>query len=331
MNFKLLKQFLATALTLGCLGMGAAQGEPGTSSPLKIEFPGKKEDRVTTAALMAGKVDGVIYRRNVSYLGPKRAEKLDVCLPAKRNAEKRSPVIVMIHGGGWIGGLKDASREVQAGVAFARAGYVTVSVEYFKKRGESWPRNLLDCKNAVRWVRKNADDLQVDVNRIGVMGGSAGGHLALMTAYTTDVPELEPEDLYPGVSDRVGAVVDLYGITNLLTRQQTSKSGEPNGQPKSAGGLFTDSREAAPEKWKLASPVTHVTSSTPPTLIIQGSQDTTVDRDQSYELARRLKQAGVKHELHIIPGAGHAFMLNDLRRHKEDLRPRVIRFFNENL
>lgn len=320
---------IAVAATMVCGTSVYAQS--ATSSTYTIEFPGKEESRLTSAALVAGKVPDVTYRRDVTYLKPDRAEKLDVYLPAEREPGVRSPVIVLIHGGGWIGGMKDATREVQAGVAFARAGYVAVSVEYFKKRGESWPTNLLDCKNAIRWVRTNADELQIDPDRIGVIGGSAGGHLALMTAYTTDVPELEPEDLYPGVSDRVGAVVNLYGITNLLTRQKTSKSGKPNGEPRSAGGLFTESREDAPEKWKLASPVTHVTSSTPATLIIHGTRDVTVDRDQAYELAERLEEAGVKHELHIIPGAGHAFILNDLRRHKEDLRPKVIRFFNENL
>ncbi len=288
------------------------------------------EEKITSSALVSGRIDGVKFRPNISYLPPGRDEKLDVYLPTSRNSAKPLPVIVMIHGGGWVGGKKDAARELQAGVAFVRAGYVAVSVEYYKDRGNAWPTNIQDCKNAVRWVRAHAEELQIDPDRIGVMGGSAGGHLALMVAYTGDHPEFQAGSLYPGVSDKVSACLDLYGISNLLTRQGADKTGKPNGDLRTSHALFPESREHAPEKWKLASPITHVSAASPPTLIIHGVADTTVDRDQSSELAASLKKAGVEHELMIVPGIGHAFTLGD-RRLPNDLRPVVIKFFDKHL
>ena len=299
------------------------------AKPPKVTTATRSVDYLTSKDLVAGKVKDVEYRRDVTYLPPDRKEKLDVYLPVGRDKGMRSPAIVMIHGGGWIGGEKDARREVNAGVGFARAGYVAISVEYEKTRGKSWPTNLYDCKNAVRWLRKNAEDLQVDPDRIGVIGGSAGGHLALMTAYTTDVPELEPKEPYPGVSDQVDAVVNLYGITNLLTRQGTDETGKPNGKPKNAAIMMKDRKDAL-EEWKLASPVEHVTSSTPPTFTLHGTADTTVDRDQATELEAKLKAAGVSNKIMLIQGAPHSFVLND-HRLKQDLTPEILEFFRENL
>lgn len=274
--------------------------------------------------------DDVILERDVAYLSPGRAEKLDLYMPRRREAGTRSPAVVIIHGGGWVGGDKGARREIVTGTALAQAGYVAVSVEYMKEPGKRWPTNLHDCKNAVRWLRVNAERLQVDPERIGVIGGSAGGHLALMVAYTAGIPELEPESPYPGVSSAVKACVNMYGITNLLTRQKTDKDGTPNGGVTTTSALLTVSRTENPDLWRLASPVFHVSPKCPPTMTIHGTADTTVDRDQASELDARLREHGVPHELVMIPGGKHAFPLND-KRLPEDLRPAVIRFFDRYL
>lgn len=286
------------------------------------------DEKLTTGLLTAGKIAGVKFRGDVHYLDEGRAEKLDVYLPEKDGGAPR-PVMVMIHGGGWQGGDKAAKRELQAGTTFARAGYVAVSVEY--KKGEGcWPTNLQDCKNAVRWVRTHAKELNADPNNIGVMGGSAGGHLALMVAYTGGNPELAPPTPYPGVDDSVHAVLNLYGITNLRTRQKTDKTGKPNGQPRSGGVLVKGKPEDNPELWALVSPVSHITSATVPTLTLHGTADTAVDRYQPRELHQKLEAAGVENELVMIPGAPHSFLFHD-KRLKEDLRPRVLKFFDKHL
>lgn len=277
--------------------------------------------------------EGVTILQDVAYLPPDREEKLDLYLPTERGKDVRSPAIVMIHGGGWIGGDKAASREFNVGTTLAKAGYVCVSVNYQLKGPKRWPTNLHDCKNAVRFLRKYADKYQINPDQIGVMGGSAGGHLALMVAYTTNVPELEPSAPYPGISSEVRAVIDLYGITNLLTRRATDKKGNPVGSPRTQSALFQATAEQDPAAWKLASPVYHVSSKTPPTLILHGTIDTTVDRDQGKELAAQLAKHGVEHELIMIPGVGHTFDLQSWRRKPlpNDLRPVVIEFFDKHV
>lgn len=272
----------------------------------------------------------MILQQDIAYLESTRTEKLDLYLPADRAPSVRSPAVLIIHGGGWVGGSKSGRREFVTGTALALHGYVAASVEYMKEPGKRWPTNLLDCKNGVRWLRANAQRLQVDPQRIGVIGGSAGGHLALMVAYTSGVPALEPASPYPGVADHVSACVDMYGIANLATRQGTDPQGVPDGKIRSVSALFQEPLQAAPDKWKLASPVTHITHDSPPTLILHGTADTTVDREQSRELDRVLTDHGVPHKLIEIPGVGHAFPLNDSHLPR-DLRPEVLSFFDQYL
>lgn len=210
---------------------------------------------------------------------------------------------------------------------------MAVSVNYMMEAGKRWPTNLHDCKNAVRYLRKNAVTLQVDVNHIGVIGGSAGGHLALMVGYTAGVRELEPDGPYPGVSSAVQAVVDLCGPTNLLTRQKTDETGKPTGEVRLDSALLAAKPDADLATWKDASPVSHVRKDVPPTLIVHGTADTTVDRDQSTELASALKRVGAEHELVLIPGGGHTF---DLEKWSSqplpvDVRGMVLAFFDRHL
>ena len=141
---------------------------------------------------------GVELRRDVAYLKPGRAEKLDLYLPPERPAGMRFPAVVILHGGGWRGGDKGANREINIGTTLARAGYVCASVNYHLADHAPWPRNLHDCKNAVRFLRAKAGEYAVDPERMGVIGGSAGGHLALMVGLTGNLPSLAPAARTPG-------------------------------------------------------------------------------------------------------------------------------------
>ena len=283
--------------------------------------------------------EGVTIVQNVAYLGAGREEKLDLYLPADRPEGTRSPAVVIIHGGGWSGGTKSARREFNIGTTLAKAGYVCASIDYrlANAGAPSWPTNIHDCKNAVRFLRARAAQYGVDAEHLGVIGGSAGGHLALMVGYTAGVKELEPEDgPYPGVSSRVKAVVDMYGIADVHEWQATDEDGTPNGQKKdgSTERMLGGSRIAFPEKWKAASPVTYVDKAkTPPTLILHGTKDTIVDRDQATLLAKRLKDAGVEHRVILIEGIGHTFDLQVWNRKPlpQDLRPVVTEFFDRHL
>lgn len=263
-----------------------------------------------------GAAEAVRIEKGIAYLGPDRVELADLYRPATHTAGRRFPGVVIIHGGGWTGGKRDAARELNIGTNLALNGYVALSIDYVlaSKGKPVWPTNLHDCKTAVRWLRQNADRLNLDAGHIGVIGGSAGGHLATMLAVTGPESGLDPQGPYGEHSCRVQAAVDLYGPADLLTWHDTS--------------MLPGSRVEVPESYRQASPATHADKNDPPILILHGTVDKTVALEQSEKLAAALKAAGVKHELVIVEGAPHSFHLQPKQR---DLRPLVIGFFDQHL
>lgn len=260
----------------------------------------------------------VRIEKNVSYLPAERKEKADLYLPAA-TADKKHPALVIIHGGGWTGGIKDAAREINIGTTLAKEGYVCMSIDYLLHDAASdkpcWPQNLHDCKTAVRWLRANADRLKVDVEHIGVIGGSAGGHLASMVGVTQAKDGLDPAGPYGEFSCAVNCVVDLYGPTDLVARGKAISAlrATPKGNP---------------ELYRQFSVTTYLDKNDPPFLILHGTADKTVDVSQSEILAKALGNVGVEHHLEIIPDAPHTFHLQPKQK---DLRPMVIAFFNKHL
>ncbi|MGJ8724843.1 MAG: alpha/beta hydrolase fold domain-containing protein [Roseibacillus sp.] len=271
--------------------------------------------------------EGVTIQRDLDFLAAGRKEKLDLYLPQPRQEDLPSPAVVIIHGGGWVKGDKNREREFVTGTTLAQAGYVCISINYETRKDRRWPNNLHDCKNAVRWLRVNAEKLNIDPEHIGVIGGSAGGHLAMMVAYTPNHPKLSSNDLYPGISDHVNACINMYGISDLLTRKVTTEDGTPTEELK-GHRLFSQSREEAPLKWRNASPVTYVNEDSPPTLTFHGTTDTTVDRDQSKELHEALREVGAESTLKLIKGANHAW---PLKTKSFDHTPTMVAFFDRHL
>jgi len=162
------------------------------------------------------------------------------------------------------------------------------------------------------FLRKHAEKYHVDPDHIGVIGGSAGGHLAAMVGLTDAKAGLDPAGPDAGISCRVQAVVTMYGPAEL--RKDTV--------------MLPGTREQVPDLYKLASPVTHVSKDNPPVLLLHGTADKLVPVTQSEQLAEALKKAGVEHRLIIVEGAPHSF---DLQPKQRDLRPLVIGFFDKHL
>ncbi|MGN6553240.1 MAG: alpha/beta hydrolase fold domain-containing protein [Verrucomicrobiota bacterium] len=291
-----MKRILFVFACAASLSVGAAESATPKSAP---KFP--SDIRVEHA---------------VDYLPEGRTEKADLYFPLHMPKDAKLPAVVLIHGGGWNDGTRAGKRELNVGSTLARNGYVAMSVDYVLSHGKYavWPTNLWDCKTAVRWLRKNADRLGVDPERIGVLGGSAGGHLAAMVALTTSSDGLDPAEPYGDISCRVSCCVDLYGIADIGTYHDA----------KMLGHTFAE----APELYRKASPITYVRSNSPPFLILCGTADTTVNPEQSKLLSQTLKQAGVEEQLLVIPGAPHSFDLQPVQR---DLRPLVLGFFDKHL
>lgn len=266
------------------------------------------------ATALRGEVGSFRIEKDVAYLPSDRKEKADLYLPVE--SAERHPAVVIIHGGGWTGGDKGATREINIGTNLALRGYVGMSINYVLSTSNrvTWPQNLHDCKTAVRWLRKNADRLKIDPDHIGVIGGSAGGHLSAMLGVTGEKDGLDPKSPYGEFSCRVQCAVDLYGPADLLGRRDHAMLGK--------------TRAEAPELYRAASPVNYVDKDDPPILILHGTADKTVDIEQSKLFARALEKAGARHELVIVEGAPHTFHLQPKQR---DLRPVVLGFFDQYL
>jgi acetyl esterase/lipase len=263
----------------------------------------------------------VRIKKDLSYLGPGREEKFDLYLPIVTDCKKRFPGIVIIHGGGWRWGDKARPRQVSIGTTLAQNGYICMSINYLlaDPNKPSWPQNIYDCKAAVQFLRKNAEPYQIDSKHIGVIGGSAGGHLSAMVGLVGPEAGLEPAAPYKGISSRVQAVVPLYGAFNLLTWQSDKPRVET---------YLGVTKEQNPRLWELASPVSHISSDDPPFLVIHGTADEVIDYKQSVELHEKLKEEGVQSKLCLIEGGPHSFALQPAGR---DLGPLVISFFDKHL
>jgi acetyl esterase/lipase len=226
-----------------------------------------------------------------------RRLQLDLYLP--KGLAGATPAIIFIHGGAWKGGKRGDMKFYC--VKFAERGYLTATVTYRLTGEAPFPAAVHDVKCAVRWLRANAARYQVDSERIMVSGNSAGGHLSMMIGYSDD-PSLEGKGGNNDVSSRVCAVVNFYGPTDLTTdfakKQEVLKD--------FMGGRTFDQ---APDTYKLASPLFHLTKDDPPTLIFHGSIDSTVPIVQADRLADRLKELGIDYVYERYDGWPHVMDL----------------------
>ena len=239
------------------------------------------------------------------------AAKLDLYLPSAPSPPGGRPVVIAIHGGGWRRFSKD-SYGAKVAPAFTQAGFAVVAPNYRLSApgSPSWPANFQQIRQAVRWTRDHAAEFGLDPDRIAAMGESAGGHLAALLG--TD----------PGSADsRVAAVVDFYGPTDLATLAAVSPAAAA-AEAQMLGGP----PEALPDLYRAASPITHVSRDSAPTLIIQGTADTLVKPDQSRRLADALTAAGVTNRLILLPGAPHGIPRNYAGR---DLFAESVRFLKQ--
>lgn len=223
---------------------------------------------------------------------------LDLAMPKTGNGP--FPVVVFLHGGGWSEGNRQEMNHFIEGVA--GLGYVGVTVAYRLVPAARFPAQLEDCKAAVRWLRANAAKYRINPKRIGVVGFSAGGHLASMLGVTGKNDGLEGAGGNPDQSSRVQAVVSFFGLTDFSTRDWPRDLENGVIEP-FLGGSFANHAD----EYRRASPITYVTSDAPPFLFFHGSEDKLVPVDQSKRLGEKLRNAGVFAEVNVLEGEGHGF------------------------
>jgi len=232
------------------------------------------------------------------------------------------PVIVAIHGGGWAAGR----REEAQGIRQASRGYAVAAISYRLSGVATFPAQIEDCKAAVRWLRANAKKYNLDPERIGATGHSAGGHLASLLGTAARVTDFDKGD-HREFASNVQAVCALSGPTDFLQMDAHAPKDarlkhDLRGSPESRliGGPIQENKE----KVAKANPITYVSKETPPFLLVHGDQDPVVPVHQAQLLHDALKEKGVSVQLQIVKGAGHGVG-------GREANEAIDRFFDANL
>ena len=213
----------------------------------------------------------------------------------KKNILGPAPLIIFIHGGSWTGG--DKIDYLIYLLSYAEKGYITASLSYRFAQEAKFPAALEDVICGVEWLKANGAEYGIDSSNVALVGGSAGGHLALMAAYTIGGPYGSGGCSSNGASPRVNAVVNFYGPTDLTTEYAISRD-----ETKYFLGI---EYKNDPDRFLMASPVHFVTPDDPPTMTFIGTLDELVPVYQTDVLNETLTAADVPHNYHRLKGWPH--------------------------
>jgi acetyl esterase/lipase len=265
---------------------------------------------------------GTILHGNVQYNNdtlPKHL--LDIYLPP--NAKGKLPLVIFIHGGGWLSNDKyaDMGYMKKTVAEIVSSGFALASIDYRFSTQAVFPAQMLDCNRAVSYLYDNADKYGIDKNNFAVMGFSAGGHLASMVGLSQN--NSINTFFMPGTTKSFSfkAVVDFYGPAELILFTGNNDEKSPESLLIGAAPL------KRPDLAKAASPVTYVDKNDPPFLIIHGEKDALVDPKQSQLLKAWLDLSGVQNELVIVKDAPHFGAMFDT----DDVRNKVMIFLKKHL
>ncbi|TWI96334.1 acetyl esterase/lipase [Mucilaginibacter frigoritolerans] len=265
---------------------------------------------------------GTVFYENIPYANDTlKKHLLDIYLPPAKKSSY--PLIVWIHGGAWMLNDKYADMGYMTNTikAFIDSGYAIASIDYRYSTTAPFPAQIQDCNKAVEYLYQNGAKYSLDVNRIALIGFSAGGHLASLLALSNNN---HVKSFYADGNKshfKMNLVLDFYGASDLLTLKGNDDKDPKNPITLLLGAMVTD----RPDLAKKASPVTYIDKNDPPFLIVQGEKDQSVNPDQSINLSFRLKNAGVDNELIIVPDAPHYGVMFDA----EFIRKRIFYFLDK--
>lgn len=266
---------------------------------------------------------GTVLHGNIPYNGDTlKKHLLDIYLPP--NPQKgKFPLVVLIHGGGWLVNDKYADIGYMGNTvsALLNNGIAIASIDYRWATQAQFPAQIQDCNRAVSFLYDNADTYGLDKTRMALMGFSSGGHLASLQGLANNN---KAEDFFmPNTSKKFSfkAVVDYYGPSELTSLASSEDPKAPEGI------LLGASPIARPDLAKIASPITYVDKNDPPFLIFHGEKDNIVTNRQSKLLSGWLTASGVKNELNIVKDAPHFGKMYDV----DEIRTKVIDFLKAEL
>ncbi len=255
-----------------------------------------------TGSFLATLDNAVRVVPNVTYHEASGVEnKLD--LYVRRNPDGPTPVLLMIHGGGWVGGQKETY--AMRLLPYLEMGFAVVNVGYRLADVALAPAAVEDCLCALRWIARNAEQYGLDASRVVVTGMSAGGHLSLTTGMIPSSAGLDRQCAArafsgprPADPATVAAIINWYGITDVVDMLDG-----PN-----VKGYAVEWLGSLPNRVEVASrvsPVNYVREGLPPIFTIHGDADPIVPYEHAVRLKDKLDAVGAANELHTVPGGGH--------------------------
>lgn len=262
---------------------------------------------------------------------------LDLYYPTKNRAAK-CPVIIYTHGGGWAAGSKKGATTGSFAASFKKLldlGFCVASVDYrlYSKEGTVCMRDcVVDCKDAVRYLAKNSEQLGVDSERFYSFGDSAGGQLAQMLLLTE--PDVLPGDeALAGQSYTMVAGVSWYGPCDFEDSQLFNHDDRPDFRDRFGPRILpsgTDT-ESKLSRYREMSPVNYLTKSSAPLLMIQGDKDTTIPVKHAYRMQKEAKKLGAAVTILIVENAGHNWRKvdADIKPTREEIVAKTVAFFVE--
>ncbi|MEA5259080.1 pectinesterase family protein [Arcicella aquatica] len=278
-------------------------GKVDTSYSNYSAYLNSKKSHPVTEIVPEKSLPSVLESKNITYgkIG-NRALLLDVFSP-KKKSEKPLPAVMIIHGGGWRTGNR--TQHYQLARRLAEQGYVCFTPEYRLSTEALYPAAVHDLKTALRWMRENATEWNIDVDKIAVLGFSAGGELASFMGVTAENPTYEGANGNLKFSSKVQAIVDIDGTLSFVHPE----SGEGNDSKGTSAATywFGYPKKDNPQLWDEASPLFHVGANTPPTLFLNSSVDRMhAGRD---DFRKVLDQYKIYSEVHTFADAPHSFCL----------------------
>ena len=245
---------------------------------------------------------GVEWIRDLPYGNGHERHVLDVYRPAAGCAN--APVLLQIHGGGWVFGNKH-EQALPLIYHLAARGWIVVTPNYRLSPKARFPDHLVDCKRALAWIRQNVAGYGGDPSFIAVTGGSAGGHLTALVALTANDRRLQPG--FEGVDTRVAAAVPFYGVFDFTDRHGLQGSG-PGMVQWLEKTVMPVPRARDPRLWDLASPITLVHEDAPPFFVLHGTHDSLTSVEEARLFVARLRAVSRNPVVYAeLPGAQHAW------------------------
>jgi len=242
--------------------------------------------------------DGVEVFKDIEYKNINgKSLQLDIYQP--KGLTKPAPLLVFIHGGGWRGGAR--SDYLVYLTHFAKLGYVTATVSYRLLKVAPYPACVEDILDARDFLYQNGEKFNYDPDRICLIGGSAGSHLAMLAAYGWKKAGAVVDSSNASPKHRTKAVVEIYGPVDFTTEYARNHP--------TITGFITKSYQEAPQLYIEASPITYVTKDTPPTLILHGTRDMLVPISQAALLKHKMDSLGVPNIYRPVPGWPHTMDL----------------------